>query len=202
MADFSNTPDSGNGLAWSRDTRNAGGSGEFSRIPDSRICGARGAPMAGCRTWRVWRGPRTRSWPRPRSSSATVVQPHPQIASKTHVFLKRNRRTSPKKLRGHMTARQRLPSRRASTTFDFECGPHRYTATVAYFPGTDSLAEIFLSNGRAGSDIDAAAKDSAVVASIGLQHGIAVETIRKALLRDPRGVASSPLGVALDMPVQ
>jgi len=98
-----------------------------------------------------------------------------------------------------MTARQRLQNRHASTTFDFQCGPHRYTATVAYFPGTDRLAEIFLSNGRAGSDVDAAAKDSAVVASIAFQHGVPVETVRNALLRDPRSVASSPLGVALDL---
>jgi hypothetical protein len=96
-------------------------------------------------------------------------------------------------------ARQYLPNRRASTTFDFECGPHHYTATISHFPGTDRLAEIFLGNGRAGSDIDAAAKDSAVVASIALQHGVPVETIRKALLRDPRSIASSPLGVALDL---
>ena len=59
-----------------------------------------------------------------------------------------------------MSARARLPNRRASTTFTFDCGPHRYVATVSYFPGTDRLAEIFLGNGRAGSDIDAAAKDS------------------------------------------
>jgi hypothetical protein len=95
--------------------------------------------------------------------------------------------------------RQKLQPRRAATTFNFDCGPHRYTATVSYFPGTERLAEIFLSNGRAGSDVDAAAKDSAVVCSIALQHGTPVEVIRRALLRDPRGVASSPLGVALDM---
>ena len=41
--------------------------------------------------------------------------------------------------------------------------------------------------------------DAYVVASLALQHGVAVDTIRKALLRDPRGVASSPLGVALDL---
>jgi hypothetical protein len=94
--------------------------------------------------------------------------------------------------------RQRLPNRRASTTFSFDCGPHRYTATVSYFPGTDRLAEIFLGNGRAGSDVDAAAKDSAVVASIALQHDVPAEVIRKALLRDSEGRASSPLGQALD----
>ena len=98
-----------------------------------------------------------------------------------------------------MTARRRLPNRRPAETFEFQCGAHRYIATVAYFPGTDQLAEVFLSNGRAGSDADAAAKDSAVVCSIALQFGVPVDTIRKALMRDARGRASSPLGAALDL---
>ena len=38
-----------------------------------------------------------------------------------------------------MTSRERLANRRASTTFNFKCGPHHYTATVSYFPGTDQL---------------------------------------------------------------
>jgi hypothetical protein len=97
-----------------------------------------------------------------------------------------------------MSVRQRLSNRRASTTFTFECGPHCYIATISYFP-SGQLAEIFLGNGRAGSDIDAAAKDSAVVCSIALQHSVPVEVIRKALLRDSRGKASSPLGAALDI---
>lgn len=97
------------------------------------------------------------------------------------------------------STRERLPARRGSETFSFQCGPHRFTATVSYFPGTNRLAEIFLGNGRAGSDVDAAAKDSAVVASIALQHSVPLETLRHALLRDARGVASSPLGVALDL---
>jgi hypothetical protein len=98
-----------------------------------------------------------------------------------------------------MTARLRLPNRRASESFAFECGPHRFVATISYFPGTNRLAEIFLGNGRAGSDVDAAAKDSAVVCSIALQFGVPVDVIRKALLRDSRGIASSPLGMALDL---
>ena len=97
------------------------------------------------------------------------------------------------------TERRHLPNRRTSLTLNFDCGPHQYTATVSYFPGTDQLAEIFLGNGRAGSDVDAAAKDSAVVASIALQHGASVSVLRRALLRDSRGIASSPLGVALDL---
>ena len=60
------------------------------------------------------------------------------------------------------------------------------------------LAEIFISNAKVGSHSDAAAKDAAVVCSIALQHGVPVDVIRHALLRDPRGVPSSPLGAALD----
>ena len=61
------------------------------------------------------------------------------------------------------------------------------------------LAEIFISNAKAGSHSDAAAKDAAVVASIALQHGVPIDVIRHALLRDSRGRASSPLGCALDL---
>ena len=96
------------------------------------------------------------------------------------------------------TARNRLPNRRASITFAFECNHLAYSATVSHYPNGD-LAEIFISNSKAGSPSDSAAKDSAAVCSIALQHGISVDVIRKALLRDPRGRAASPLGVALDL---
>jgi hypothetical protein len=65
-------------------------------------------------------------------------------------------------------------------------------------PNRGRLAEIFVSNAKVGSHSDAAAKDAAVVCSIGLQHGVPLETIRHALLRDAQGRASSPLGAALD----
>jgi hypothetical protein len=97
-----------------------------------------------------------------------------------------------------MTARTRLPNRRASTTFCFECNSLHYLATVSFF-GDGRLAEIFISNAKAGSHSDSAAKDSAVICSIALQHGVPVKMIRHALLRDSRGVASSPLGAALDI---
>ena len=96
-----------------------------------------------------------------------------------------------------MTAiRERLPNRRASISFGFECNGLKYTATVSFRDG--HLAEIFLGNRKSGSHSDAAAKDSAVVCSIALQYGVPVEVIRKALLRDAQGRASSPLGCALD----
>jgi len=100
-----------------------------------------------------------------------------------------------------MSGRQRLANRRGSQTFSFDCNGLRYLATISHFANGE-LAEIFINNAKAGSHSDSAAKDSAVVASIALQHGVPVEVIRKALLRDSQGRASSPLGAALDLLVE
>ena len=80
------------------------------------------------------------------------------------------------------STRWRLPNRRFSETFAFECGRFRYTATISRF-SDGKLAEIFISNHKTGSDADTIAKDSAVVCSLALQHGVPLETIRRALLR-------------------
>ena len=61
------------------------------------------------------------------------------------------------------------------------------------------LAEIFLTNHKAGSHADTAARDSAITFSIAVQHGADPETIRLALCRDSNGKASGPLGTALDL---
>ena len=94
--------------------------------------------------------------------------------------------------------RERLENRRGCETFSFICNSLNYTASIGRFPD-GRLAEIFISNTRSGSHSDAAGRDSAVVCSLCLQAGISVDVIRHALLRDARGVASSPLGAALDI---
>lgn len=77
-----------------------------------------------------------------------------------------------------MTApRVRLPNRRSSQQLSFECNSLRYVATVPFF-ADGNLAEIFICNAKA--------------------FGVPVDVIRKALLRDGQGNASSPLGAALD----
>jgi len=93
--------------------------------------------------------------------------------------------------------RERLPNRRAAETFGLEIGGQHYTCTAGRFPD-GRLAEIFLSNGKAGSDADTSARDAAVVASIALQAGADLDVIRHSLMRDSRGKASGPLGAALD----
>jgi hypothetical protein len=97
-----------------------------------------------------------------------------------------------------MTERSRLPNRRRSLTFGLECSGLRYTATVGYYRD-GGLGEIFLGNHRADSHTDACAKDSAILASIALQYGVPLAVLRKAVLRDAQGRASTPIGVALDL---
>jgi hypothetical protein len=98
-----------------------------------------------------------------------------------------------------MTAdRRRLPDRRASETFDLRAQGLSFTATVSRFCD-GSLAEIFLQNHKAGSMAGINAQDAAVLASLALQHGVPLDVIRRALMRDARGRASGPLGAALDV---
>ena len=96
-----------------------------------------------------------------------------------------------------MSERVRLANRRASESFDLMAQGLKFTCTISRFPD-GSLGEIFLQNHKAGSMAGINAQDAAVVCSLALQHGVPVDVIRKALMRDGRGRASGPLAVALD----
>jgi ribonucleoside-diphosphate reductase alpha chain len=94
--------------------------------------------------------------------------------------------------------RERLQNRRASELFEVRAFALPFTVGVSRY--SDSrLAEIFFNNHKAGSAAGIMANDLGVVCSIALQYGVPVEVIRKALMRDSQGNATSPLGVALDL---
>jgi hypothetical protein len=95
------------------------------------------------------------------------------------------------------SARRRLKNRRTSELFDFECAGFSYVAGISRFDD-GTVAEIFITNGKIGTDAAIAAQDSAIVASLALQHGVDVETLRKALARNKDGSAVGPLGFVLD----
>jgi hypothetical protein len=97
-----------------------------------------------------------------------------------------------------MSARTRLLNRRPSTSFDFELAGLRYTANFSRF-SDGRISELFLQNHKSGSQSDANARDSAIAASLALQHGCPLEVLRRAMLRDAHGRASTPLGAALDV---
>ena len=94
--------------------------------------------------------------------------------------------------------RKRLPNRRPAESFELEVKGLRYTATVGRF-SDGSIGELFLNNHRSNSSADTAARESAIVFSIAIQHGADPEAIRRALCRDSHGRASGPLGTALDI---
>lgn len=97
-----------------------------------------------------------------------------------------------------MSHRQRLPDRRLRVGYDFIHEGIAYTACVGFFPD-GRLAEIFLSTTKAGSSSDAIARDAAYVASLALQYGCPLESIRSGLLRARDGASAGVLGRALDL---
>lgn len=97
-----------------------------------------------------------------------------------------------------MSARERLPHRRAAESFDFESQGLAFMATFGRFDD-GRLSEIFLVNHKAGSMAGINACDAAVICSIALQHGVPLNVIRRALMRDSQGRPSGPLGTALDL---
>jgi hypothetical protein len=91
-----------------------------------------------------------------------------------------------------VASRERLPNRRPAEVFDFVHGTRQWTATVSRF-GDGRPAEIFLDTARATSAIGELAAEAAIVASLALQSGCPVETLKHAL----DGRDAGPLGTAL-----
>ena len=97
-----------------------------------------------------------------------------------------------------MTSRERLPNRRWSETFTLEHYGLHYVASFSRFDD-GRVAEVFLQDHKPGSQSDSNARDAAVAASLALQFGCPLDVLRRALLRDAQGRASTPLGRALDI---
>ncbi len=93
--------------------------------------------------------------------------------------------------------RERLLNRRACESFNVEAEGLRYVATIGRFED-GRIAEVFLNDHKAGSMAGVMASDSAVLCSIALQHGVPLDVLRSALMRNPQGCAIGPLGVVLD----
>ena len=93
--------------------------------------------------------------------------------------------------------RERLPNRRPNETQEFERDGIRMKMTTGYTPAGE-VGEIFLNAFPPNSMIDGLLSDAAIIASLALQHGVPLSQIAHALKRDRFGVASSPIGAALD----
>jgi hypothetical protein len=87
---------------------------------------------------------------------------------------------------------------RRSKTFALELQGLHYIASFSRFDG-GRVAEVFLQDRKPASQSDANARDSAIAASLALQFGCPLGALRRALLRDAHGNASTPLGAVLDV---
>jgi hypothetical protein len=98
-----------------------------------------------------------------------------------------------------MAEREILPQRRTAETFKLRHGDQRaaYHITVGYFPD-GRLGEIFISTNQIGSAIDWIARDIAILMSLGLQHGCAIQTMCSALTRDADGTPTTIAGAVAD----
>lgn len=94
--------------------------------------------------------------------------------------------------------RSPLPHRRHSETFAFVHGKIKYFATIG-FDREWNAKEIFLVGGKAGTEVEAIARDSSVAASLALQYGVPLNVLRSAMTRLDGPDAAGPLGHALDL---
>ena len=96
--------------------------------------------------------------------------------------------------------RTRLPDRRPHVAFSFQHGGIDYRCGFGWWPAGPQgrVAEIFLSTAKLGSDTDTNGRDASIAASLALQYGADLDTIRRALCRNGNSTASGALGVALD----
>jgi len=93
--------------------------------------------------------------------------------------------------------RRPLPQRRPAETFTVVHWNQPFAVTVGFYPdGTPG--EVFVDARKTGGDVEAIARDAAVVISLALQHGAPLETIRHAVTRNGNGAPSSIVGAVID----
>jgi ribonucleoside-diphosphate reductase alpha chain len=91
-----------------------------------------------------------------------------------------------------------LPNRRDADVLRFEHDGIAFTGTIGLYPN-DTPGEVFLEGGKPGSATQALARDVAVIASLAMQHGCPIESLRHAVTRLDDGSAAGPMGRLLDL---
>ena len=93
--------------------------------------------------------------------------------------------------------RNRLPDRRECSTFDVWHGGQRFHVSVGHFRD-GSIAELFITGPKSGSDLEAVVHDAAIILSIAAQHNVPLDPIRHAVTRNADGSPSSIVGAVLE----
>lgn len=98
-----------------------------------------------------------------------------------------------------MTPRALLPARRAADTFDvfYDVMTNPFVVTVGRYED-GAVGEVFMNAHKRDEMIDHLARDTAILMSFALQHGVPMETLRGAITRDANGRPLGLAGVVLD----
>src|ERR1700757_4991860 len=95
--------------------------------------------------------------------------------------------------------RRILPQRRSCETFEIAYGglAKGHTITLGYYDD-GALGEVFINGGKSGEQVEAIARDGAVLLSLALQFGAELGNIKSAITRDGQGAPSSIVGAVVD----
>lgn len=91
-----------------------------------------------------------------------------------------------------------MPMRRQTTRLDTWFEPTDYAVEYGLLPD-GRIGEIFITTTKAGSQLEAAARDAAIAISHALQRGAEVAELRASATRDGMGRPLSIVGHALDL---
>lgn len=97
-----------------------------------------------------------------------------------------------------MTSRHLLPNRREHEAIELDWNGLRWTLGVGRF-ADGRIAEVFaLDQSKSAPAIEAIVRDATIIASIALQFGAPLQTLRGAVTRNPDGSPASAAGAILD----
>ncbi|QAY96688.1 hypothetical protein CWB41_13905 [Methylovirgula ligni] len=95
--------------------------------------------------------------------------------------------------------REKLPTRRPGLLRRLIFGGRPWDVQFGITWPRGRVAEIFISSTRSASDIEACARDGAILASRCLQHGDSIEEMAKSITREDDGKPTTIIGAALDL---
>ncbi len=95
------------------------------------------------------------------------------------------------------TARRVLPNRRPCQTFDLRHGSQNFQVSIGY--DHNEPIEVFISGAKVGSDLEAAARDGAILLSLAIQHSIPLDRMSHSLTRESSGAPSTIVGAVIDL---
>ena len=89
-------------------------------------------------------------------------------------------------------------TRRANATFAMVWQQRAYAVTLGYLQDHRTSIEVFVSAAKTASDLEALARDAAIIMSFAMQYGAPLGALARAVSRGEGGAPASVIGAVLD----